>query len=809
VTAGTLLLPYTGMEVQAATPQVKSVICTAATDSMKDYGTPDSTMVMNVELYSTSAVREDTTFYLNLDIGDLEVLGASEDPIEITVPYGKDYATKEITFSCKKEGVTRYSITDMDNTTVYYTHMFYVNTPGVYPDEEINLTPENPSVEVSCVQPDGEEVGVAYSSDTSVVTYDRDTGTLNAVGNGTANVYFLGKEYATVAVVNVSGFDQNGNGDWVLYGSFTALRNAFMKMHLDRYTMQNNLANDLQTLLQENRIVEPVDPSDLSFDVYAEGNNMGGNDYVWTAPVQDDTYQYLSQNVFPYIGIYEVQESEIQEAGTTTTDSYALYNFCKSLTASIANGGLQFDQETGKISVTPGYLQQDTEYILFIDHNLVTPSEDTMDVNVYVRFHTMSLTDAFADLVNQLTYVTYTEDTRALLERCKNAYDQMSEEEKNSEEGVEAYEKYVYYNSVYEVMDEICQIGEVTRDSGEKIDNARYDYDMLSEEQQAMITDDIYEILTSAEQAYQELIRTQTITTEKDTYTVSYGTKSFSLNTEVTGDGTISYEVDEDGASVVKVSSKGVVSILGIGTAIVTIKASETEDFNAAEKKIRIRVEKGTQTITASTKYNNTSFSLNASSSGNQKLKYTSSDKTVATVSSSGVVKVVGAGMVTITISAEATNYYKAANKNLVYYFAPQKDKTYTVSGLKYKVTNADTKGKGTVTLTGATSTTITSLTVKDTVKLGGYTYKVTAVGASAFKNYKKLKTIIIGTNVTTIGKNAFYGDSKVTKVTIKSTKLTTVGTNAFKGIPAKTVFKVPSSKKTAYKKLLSGRTVQ
>ena len=97
-------------------------------------------------------------------------------------------------------------------------------------------------------------------------------------------------------------------------------------------------------------------------------------------------------------------------------------------------------------------------------------------------------------------------------------------------------------------------------------------------------------------------------------------------------------------------------------------------------------------------------------------------------------------------------------------------------------------------------------MSIGATVKIDGITYKVTAIGANAFKGQKKLATVVIGANVSNIGKNAFNGCSSLQNITIKSTKLKTVGTGAFKGINKKATIKVPKAKKKAYTKLLSGK---
>ncbi|WP_270652442.1 leucine-rich repeat domain-containing protein [Blautia massiliensis (ex Durand et al. 2017)] len=138
-----------------------------------------------------------------------------------------------------------------------------------------------------------------------------------------------------------------------------------------------------------------------------------------------------------------------------------------------------------------------------------------------------------------------------------------------------------------------------------------------------------------------------------------------------------------------------------------------------------------------------------------------------------------------------------------------QKNAVYTVSRLKYKISNADTSGKGTVVFTGATDKAARkTLTIPTTVKIGGKSFRVTAIGTSAMSGAKKLTTVKIGANIMTVGVKAFCGCSKLSNVTIFSTKLTTAktGANAFKGIRSNCRFKVPASRVSAYKKLLRAK---
>lgn len=120
-----------------------------------------------------------------------------------------------------------------------------------------------------------------------------------------------------------------------------------------------------------------------------------------------------------------------------------------------------------------------------------------------------------------------------------------------------------------------------------------------------------------------------------------------------------------------------------------------------------------------------------------------------------------------------------------------------------------------TVTVVGVDVTKIgNSITVPNKIVISGNTYKVTGVGAKAFKSCSKIKKIALSSNVVSIGKEAFKGCKKLNTLTIKSKKLSskTVAQKAFKDISAKTTIKVPSKQRTAYKKLfkkkgLSGKT--
>lgn len=123
----------------------------------------------------------------------------------------------------------------------------------------------------------------------------------------------------------------------------------------------------------------------------------------------------------------------------------------------------------------------------------------------------------------------------------------------------------------------------------------------------------------------------------------------------------------------------------------------------------------------------------------------------------------------------------------------------------KYRITNVDKKE---VSFVKPVNKKAKKITVPNTVKIDGKTYKVTCVSGKTFSGANKCKTIIIGKNVTSIKANAFSGCKNVKTIIFKTTKLTkkTVAKNAFKGITKKTTIKVPKKKVSSYKKIFKSK---
>lgn len=100
------------------------------------------------------------------------------------------------------------------------------------------------------------------------------------------------------------------------------------------------------------------------------------------------------------------------------------------------------------------------------------------------------------------------------------------------------------------------------------------------------------------------------------------------------------------------------------------------------------------------------------------------------------------------------------------------------------------------------------SAVVPDTIQISKQKFKVTSIKDNVLKDNKKVKKLIIGSNVKKIGKKAFYGCKNLKTIVIKTSNLTStsVKADAFKGLNAKVVVNVPENKLAAYKKILKAK---
>lgn len=146
-------------------------------------------------------------------------------------------------------------------------------------------------------------------------------------------------------------------------------------------------------------------------------------------------------------------------------------------------------------------------------------------------------------------------------------------------------------------------------------------------------------------------------------YGKTYGDAPFILDGKVSqGDGTLTYQ--SNNPSVARVDAAGKVTIVGAGTAVITVSVGEIQNYSGAQVQTRIEVEKASQTIEGvkdyQKSYKDKAFSLNITVSSGQKPAYRSSNEKAVKVDANGNVDVVDIGKSLITISVPESTNYKA-----------------------------------------------------------------------------------------------------------------------------------------------------
>ena len=123
----------------------------------------------------------------------------------------------------------------------------------------------------------------------------------------------------------------------------------------------------------------------------------------------------------------------------------------------------------------------------------------------------------------------------------------------------------------------------------------------------------------------------------------------------------------------------------------------------------------------------------------------------------------------------------------------------YLIKKYTYQIISEENK---TVAVTGLTKKKAKKIRIKNAVNINGQIYKVVKVKASAFKKCKKAKKVIIGKNVTSIGKKAFFKCKKIKNISISST-ITSIDKTAFGKVSKKAKVKLPNGKVVRLSKYL------
>ncbi len=396
------------------------------------------------------------------------------------------------------------------------------------------------------------------------------------------------------------------------------------------------------------------------------------------------------------------------------------------------------------------------------------------------------------------------------------------------------------------VMDSINSIGkvELTKECKAKIEAARSAYDALTDAQKALVPNEVLKLLEDAETEYQRLeeSKIESVVDSINSIGKVELTKECKEKIEAARS---AYDALTD-AQKALVSSEVLKLLEDAETEYQRLEESETPPIPPIVEKIDIRQEY-ISAIPAQI-YSGAALTPNVTVTYENKTLVKNVDYTVSYKNNTQI------GTATAVITGKG-DYSGTVQKNFT--ITVRKNQVYVVGNYKYKITNAKTDGKGTVTLTGvknkAQKKKLKKINVAAAVEIGGKSFKVTAIGDAAFKGFTKATKIVVGKNVTTIGSSAFLGctraksivvgenvttigssafsgctkvvsatiGSKVTKIgakafykcknlkkiVIKGSKLKSIGKNAIKGINKNAVIKCPKKMVKKYKKLWKAST--
>ena len=155
-----------------------------------------------------------------------------------------------------------------------------------------------------------------------------------------------------------------------------------------------------------------------------------------------------------------------------------------------------------------------------------------------------------------------------------------------------------------------------------------------------------------------------------------YGEEAFKLEVSNKGNGVKSYESSND--KVVTVDKNGVVTIVGAGTATLTVSLAETANYTADQKEVTITVRKIEHSlvvdkISYKVTYGDPAFKITAKAGDTESgIQFASDNKEVATVSKDGTVTIGNAGTAKITVSMDESQNYLAVSREVTVTVVPK-----------------------------------------------------------------------------------------------------------------------------------------
>ena len=159
--------------------------------------------------------------------------------------------------------------------------------------------------------------------------------------------------------------------------------------------------------------------------------------------------------------------------------------------------------------------------------------------------------------------------------------------------------------------------------------------------------------------------------TDKD-----YGEETFRLNVSNKGDGLKTYASSDD--KVAAVDETGMVTIVGTGTATLTVSLAETANYTAAQKEVTMTVRKLGHSLVVDklsykVTYGDPAFKITAKAGDTESdIQFISNNKEVATVSEDGPVTIGDAGTAKITVSMDESQNYLAVSREVIITVAPK-----------------------------------------------------------------------------------------------------------------------------------------
>lgn len=308
------------------------------------------------------------------------------------------------------------------------------------------------------------------------------------------------------------------------------------------------------------------------------------------------------------------------------------------------------------------------------------------------------------ELINAIGKVELAENSKALIDAARKAYDALTEDQKklilaeelkvltDAEEAYDALDAAAKAEAEKKAKEDaakadavkkaIAAIGKVdaSEDSKAKVEAARKAYAALTEDQKKLVEASQLKLLTEAEAAYQQAVEESKKTTEETKpedvtkYVAKFSAKSTSIQKRksstnlakdiaiTAGDKIVKWETSNK--KVVTVTNKGKITGKKVGTATITVttdkgaKASITVYVKAkkvATKKVTVKNAKTDRVVKKATLKKGKKLTLKVVTNPittPDKVTFKSSKKSVATVTNKGVIKAKKKGKATIIVKS-------------------------------------------------------------------------------------------------------------------------------------------------------------